>query len=116
MVPSERFELPTFGLQNRCTTTVLRGQRVDEKKLNLIQTGDIVKEHCRVAKWACISKLLNALCLRPDVWRAQRTRLNSEHTLKDIVFQHKLMPECRSSVKTDQNINKYCTRFVDVFQ
>ena len=29
MVPSERFELPTFGLQNRCTTTVLRGQRVN---------------------------------------------------------------------------------------
>lgn len=23
MVPDERFELPTFGLQNRCTTTVL---------------------------------------------------------------------------------------------
>jgi hypothetical protein len=23
MVPAERFELPTFGLQNRCTTTVL---------------------------------------------------------------------------------------------
>src|SRR5690606_19066368 len=24
MVPAERFELPTFGLQNRCTTAVLR--------------------------------------------------------------------------------------------
>ena len=23
VVPDERFELPTFGLQNRCTTTVL---------------------------------------------------------------------------------------------
>ncbi len=23
MVPAERFELPTFGLQNRCTTAVL---------------------------------------------------------------------------------------------
>lgn len=22
-MPAERFELPTFGLQNRCTTTVL---------------------------------------------------------------------------------------------
>lgn len=25
LVPPERFELPTFGLQNRCTTTVLKG-------------------------------------------------------------------------------------------
>ena len=24
MVPAERIELPTFGLQNRCTTAVLR--------------------------------------------------------------------------------------------
>jgi hypothetical protein len=24
MVPTERIELPTFGLQNRCTTAVLR--------------------------------------------------------------------------------------------
>jgi hypothetical protein len=27
LVPTERFELPTFGLQNRCTTTVLSRQR-----------------------------------------------------------------------------------------
>ena len=29
MVPDERFELPTFGLQNRCTTTVLIRHRID---------------------------------------------------------------------------------------
>ena len=27
MVPAERIELPTFGLQNRCTTAVLRRPR-----------------------------------------------------------------------------------------
>lgn len=27
MVPAERIELPTFGLQNRCTTAVLRRRR-----------------------------------------------------------------------------------------
>jgi hypothetical protein len=27
MVPAERIELPTFGLQNRCTTAVLRRLR-----------------------------------------------------------------------------------------
>jgi len=26
LVPTERIELPTFGLQNRCTTAVLSGQ------------------------------------------------------------------------------------------
>ena len=26
MVPTERIELPTFGLQNRCTTAVLYGR------------------------------------------------------------------------------------------
>ena len=38
LVPSERFELPTFGLQNRCTTTVLRGQRVNENDKTNSQT------------------------------------------------------------------------------
>jgi len=28
LVPPERFELPTFGLQNRCTTTVLKGLKI----------------------------------------------------------------------------------------
>lgn len=28
MVPAERIELPTFGLQNRCTTAVLRRRAV----------------------------------------------------------------------------------------
>ena len=27
VVPAERIELPTFGLQNRCTTAVLRRRR-----------------------------------------------------------------------------------------
>ena len=26
MVPAERFELPTYGLQDRCTTVVLYGR------------------------------------------------------------------------------------------
>ncbi len=30
MVPAERIELPTFGLQNRCTTAVLR--RLDRSR------------------------------------------------------------------------------------
>ena len=29
MVPAERIELPTFGLQNRCTTAVLRRPPAD---------------------------------------------------------------------------------------
>src|ERR1700733_14650951 len=30
MVPGEGFEPPTFGLQNRCTTTVLTRQKIDQ--------------------------------------------------------------------------------------
>ena len=46
MVPAERIELPTFGLQNRCTTAVLRrrcwlvGQKAADE---IFSTGNISK-------------------------------------------------------------------------
>ena len=36
MVPEERFELPTFGLQNRCTTTVLFRHSKNRRKDTII--------------------------------------------------------------------------------
>ncbi len=48
MVPAERFELPTFGLQNRCTTTVLR-RRLDQRVIINITNKQAVR----------IGKLLN---------------------------------------------------------
>ncbi len=32
MVPPERFELPTYGLQNRCTTVVLQGHVINYQR------------------------------------------------------------------------------------
>jgi hypothetical protein len=40
VVPGEGFEPPTFGLQNRCTTTVLTRQAADINHLSATRSTD----------------------------------------------------------------------------
>src|SRR5262245_26813214 len=45
MVPAEGFEPPTFGLQNRCTTTVLSRQRQMRSAGSVLPLGSVVSDN-----------------------------------------------------------------------
>jgi hypothetical protein len=47
MVPAERIELPTFGLQNRCTTAVLRRLRLS---LSCLERGRKAGPRCPISR------------------------------------------------------------------
>ncbi len=62
MVPAEGFEPPTFGLQNRCTTTVLSRLTLNKvERLNHFTVGVSSK---KVASPLCLLAILRSLGTR----------------------------------------------------
>ena len=76
LVPGEGFEPPTFGLQNRCTTTVLTRQKLDLDAFSIagLFGGERLAEPVHSASG---NPLLAASRRPPQMWRLRRNQVLS---------------------------------------